>query len=79
MQEMSERLQRLADRFGLVAFEAGEAGAEQLSIVLGDDRFGERIGLAEQAAGRAARGLDALLGFAFAFQRADLNDPSASG
>src|SRR4030081_3675345 len=44
-------LQRLADRFGLIALEAGEAGAEELAIILGNDRLGEWIGLAQQAAG----------------------------
>ena len=41
-------LQRPAHRLGLVALEAGEAGAEQFAVVLGDDRFGEGIGLAQQ-------------------------------
>ena len=68
--------QCLAHGFGLVALKTGETGAEQLSVVLGDDRLGKRIGLRKQAARLAACGLDALLGFAFAFERADLNDPS---
>ena len=46
--------------------------------VLGDDRLGERIGLAEQAAGLVAGKVDPLLGFAFAFQRADLDDPAGA-
>ena len=69
-------LQRPADRFGLIAVEAGEAGPEQLPVALGDDRFGERIGLRKQAAGLIARRIDALQRFAFALQRADLDDPS---
>src|SRR5207253_5039028 len=69
-------LQCFADRFGLIALEAGEAGAEQLSVILGNDRLGEGIGLAQQAAGLAAGKFDPLLGFAFAFQRADLDDRS---
>ena len=48
--------QRPAHRFGLIAVEAGETGAEQLPVTFGDDRFGERIGLAEQAVGLVARG-----------------------
>src|ERR1700733_13288258 len=72
-------LQRPAHRFGLIAIEAGEAGPEQLSFALGDDRFGERVGLVEQAVGLTARGFDAQAGFAFAFQRSDLNDPSGVG
>ena len=39
MQEISERFQRPAYRFGLIAVEAGEAGAEQLAIALGDHRL----------------------------------------
>ena len=76
MQEMSERFSVSADRFGLVAVEPGEAGAEQLPVALGDHRFGERIGLAEQAAGLVAGGIEALPGLAFALQRADLDDPA---
>ena len=72
-------LQRPADRFGLIALEAGEAGAEQLAVILGNDRLGEGIGLAEQAAGLIARQIDARAGFAFAFQRADLDDPAGVG
>jgi hypothetical protein len=72
-------LQRPAHRFGLIAIEAGETGPEQLAFALGDDRFGERISLVEQAVGLTARGVDTLTRFAFAFQRADLNDPSGMG
>ena len=72
-------LQGPADRLGLVAIEAGEAGPEQLLVALGDDRLGERIGLAEQAAGLAARRLDALARFAFTLERADLDDPAGMG
>jgi hypothetical protein len=68
--------QRLADSFGLITFKTGEAGAKQRSIVLGDNRFGEWIGLREQTARLTACGFDALLGFAFALERANLNDPS---
>jgi len=73
MQEISARFSVRHYRFGLIALKAGETGAVQLPVVFGDDRFGERIGLAE--AGRLAllaRRLDALLSFAFALQRADL-------
>ena len=69
-------LQRSAYRFGLIVIEAGEAGPEQFAVAFGDDRFGERIGLRKQAVGLIARRVDALQRFAFAFQRADLNDPS---
>ena len=69
-------LQRAANRLGLVAIKAGETGAEQLAVALGDHRFGKRIGLGEQAVGLAASGLDPLLGFVLAFERADLDDPS---
>ena len=69
-------LQRSAYRFGLIVIEAGEAGPEQFAVAFGDDRFGERIGLCKQAVGLIARRVDALQRFAFAFQRADLNDPS---
>ena len=69
-------LQRAANRLGLVAIKAGETGAEQLAVALGDDRFGKRIGLGEQAVGLAAGGFDALLSLVFAFERADLDDPS---
>src|SRR5271170_6790971 len=62
-----------ARRLGLIAFKAGEAGAEQFAIAFGDHRFGERIGLAKQSVGLIARRFDALLGFAFALQRANLN------
>ena len=72
-------LQRAARRFGLITIEAGEAGSEQLSFALGDHRFGERISLIEQATGLSARGFNALARFAFALQRADLNDPSGMG
>src|SRR5260370_13287239 len=72
-------LQGPADRFGLVAIEAGEAGPEQLPVALGEDRFSERIGLCQQAAGLTARGIDALPRFALALQRADLHDPSGVG
>src|SRR5438128_2649222 len=72
-------LQGAADGFGLVPLEPGEAGAVELAIVLGDDRLGEWIGLAEQAAGRAARGIDALLGLVLALERANLDDPAAMG
>src|SRR4030088_2395488 len=72
-------LQRLADRFGLIALEAGEAGAEQLAIILGNDRLGERIGLAQKAAGLVPREIDPGTGLSFAFQRADLDDPAAVG
>ena len=51
-------LQRLAHRLGLIAVEAGEAGPEQLPFALGDDRFGEGLGLGKQVAGLAARGFD---------------------
>ena len=72
-------LQRPAYRLGLVALEAGEPGAEQFSIVLGDDRLGERIGLVEQAARLTAGEIDALARLAFALERADLDDPSGMG
>src|SRR5260370_30156301 len=72
-------LQGPADRFGLIAVEAGEAGPEQLPVAFGDDRFGKRIGLRKQAAGLTARRIDALPRLAFALQRADLNDPSGVG
>ena len=62
-----------ADRFCLIPFEPGEPGAHQLAIVLGDDGLGKGISLAEQAAGRAARRFDALLGLALALQRADIS------
>src|SRR4051794_28238110 len=70
-------LQGAAYGFGLVAVEPGEAGAVELAIVFRDDRLGERVGLAEQAAGRAAGSVDALLGFVLALERADLDDPAA--
>ena len=66
MQEMSARFRVAADGFGLVPLEPGETGPVKLAIVLGEDRLGERVGLAEQAAGRAAGGVDALLGFVLA-------------
>src|SRR5882757_1680370 len=69
-------LQRLADRFGLIALKAGEAGAEQLAIILGHHRLGEGVGPAEQAVGLIAREIDTGTGFSFAFQRADLDDPA---
>src|SRR6266481_931762 len=72
-------LQRLAHRFRLIAAEAGEAGPVQFLVALGDDRFGEGIGFRQQAVGLAARGIDALPRFAFALERADLNDPSGVG
>src|ERR1700681_656988 len=72
-------LQRSAYRFGLIVIEAGEAGPEQFAVAFGDDRFGERIGLRKQAVGLIARRVDALQRFAFAFQRADLDDPSRVG
>src|SRR5882757_6439514 len=59
-------LQRPAHGFGLIAVEAGEAGAKQLAVTFGDHRFGERVGLAEQATGLVARGVDAFARFAFA-------------
>src|SRR5882757_8514906 len=69
-------LQRPADRLGLIPVEAGKTSPEQLPFALGDYRLGEGIGLAEHAAGLIARGFEALPGFAFGFQRADLDDPS---
>src|SRR5712675_1825558 len=72
-------LQRPAHRLGLIALQPRKAGAEQFSVILGDDRLGKGIGLVEHAAGLVAGGLDALSRFAFAFQRADLDDPSAAG
>src|SRR5580658_3902867 len=72
-------LQRPANRLGLVAVKTGEASPEQLSVALGDDRFGERIRLRKQAAGLVTGDLDALPGLAFALQGADLNDPSGVG
>ncbi len=54
--------QRAANRLGLIVMQAGETGADQLAVA-GDDRFGKRIGLGEQAMGLAADDLDALLGF----------------
>lgn len=69
-------LQGPAHRFRLIAVEAGKTGPEQLSVAFGHHRFGERIGLGEQAVGLTARRVDALQRFTFAFQRADLNDPS---
>ena len=65
-----------AHRLGLIAIEAGEAGAEQLSVALGYDRLGKGIGLRQQAARLVARQIDALQRFVFAFQRADLDDPA---
>jgi len=62
---------------GTVWVEAGEAGPEQLSVALGDDRFGERIGLAEQAVGLAPRRLYALACLALAVERADLEPAPA--
>src|SRR5690242_14263825 len=70
-------LQRLADRLGLIAIEPGKAGAVELVIAFRNDGLGEGIGLAEQPARPVAGGLDALLRFVLALQRADLNDPSA--
>src|SRR5580704_13770908 len=72
-------LQRPTYGFRLIAVEAGEAGSKQLSVAFGDHRFGERISLVEQAVGLAARGINTLPGFAFALQRANLNDPSRVG
>jgi len=72
-------LQGPAHRFGLVAIESGEAGAKQLLVALGDDRFGKGIGLAEQPMGLASRRLNAFASFALAVQRADLDDPSGVG
>src|ERR1700761_3818466 len=69
-------LQGLAYRFGLIAVEAGKAGPEQLAVALGRDRLGERLGFAEQAVGTVACRVDALLGFAFALERTDLDDPA---
>jgi hypothetical protein len=59
MQEMSAP-QRRADRFGLIALEAGERrhGTKQLAIVRGNDALGEGIDLAEQAAGPVAGEVD---------------------
>ena len=69
-------LQCPAYGFGLIALEAGKAGPEQLFVAFGDHRFGERIGLRKQAVGLVACVVDALPSFAFALQRADLNDPA---
>ena len=41
-------LQGLAGGLGLVALKAGETGAEQFAVVLGNDRLGEGIGLAQE-------------------------------
>jgi hypothetical protein len=70
-------LQLLADGFGLITIEAGEAGADQ-GLVAFRDRLGERIGLAQQALRRAARGVDPLLGLGLIVERADLDDPAAA-
>ncbi len=72
-------IQRLADRLGLISLEAGEADTEQLAIVSGNNQLGEGMGLAEQATGPAAREIDTGAGIAFAFQRADLDDPAGVG
>src|SRR6185437_10378883 len=72
-------LQGPAHCLGLVAIKSGEAGAIQLLVALGDNRFGKRIGLAEQAVGLASRRLDARPCFALAVQRANLDDPSGVG
>src|SRR3979409_1113992 len=56
-------LQGPANRFGLIAIEAGEAGPEQLLVAFSDHRFGKWIGFGEQAAGLTARRFDALPGF----------------
>src|SRR5438876_906046 len=72
-------LQCTADRLGLIALEPGKTGAEQFSVVLGDNRLGKGIGLVEHAAGLALGGIDALARFAFAFQRTDLDDPAGAG
>src|SRR4051812_528642 len=71
--------QRPAYGFRLIAVEPGETGAVQLLVALGDHRLGERIGLAEQAAGLLAGGVEALAGFALGLQRADLDDPAGMG
>ena len=65
-------------RFSSIAVEAGKAGPEQLSVAFGNDRLCKRIGVGEQAAGLAARRVDALPRFVLAFQRADLNDPAGA-
>src|SRR6202158_1531217 len=72
-------LQGPANRFGLIAVEAGEASPEQLLVAFSDHRFGKRIGFGEQPAGLTARRFDALPRFVFAIQRADLNDPASMG
>src|SRR6185312_12183980 len=59
----------------LIAIEAGEAGSVKLLVALGH-RLGERIRLAQHAAGAAACRIETLARFAFGFQRADLNDPA---
>ena len=72
-------LQGLANRFGLIALQSGEPRAVELAVAFRHHRLGEGVRLAEQAAGLIARRIDALLSFAFAFERADLNDPAGMG
>ena len=72
-------LQSPAHRLGLVAVETGKPRAKQLLVALGDDRLGKRIGPAEQAVGLGARSFDTLMRFAFAVERADLNDLAGAG
>src|SRR5579871_1424371 len=67
---------RPADGFSLIALEAGEAGAVELAVILGDYGFGEGVGPGQEAAGAAAGGFNALLRFVLTFQGTDLHDPA---
>src|SRR5690242_15107189 len=68
-------LQLLAHRFGLVAVEHGEAGTNQRLSALRDG-LRERVRLVQETLRVVACGLDALLGFRFTLQCADLHDPA---
>jgi hypothetical protein len=60
-----------------VLIEAGKACAIE-RLVTFRHGLGELLGIAEQFAGAAARGVETLASFAFGFQRADLDDPAGA-
>ena len=68
-------LQGAARGFGLVAVEAGEAGAIEFLVSLAY-RLREGIGLAQHLGGSTSGRIETLTRLALRFQCADLNDPT---
>src|SRR5215208_384646 len=71
-------LEIFARGFGLVAVQAGEAGAVEHAVALVHG-FGKRIGVGEQAGGFAFRGDQTLPCLLLRGKGADLNNPPAAG